>query len=97
MTHARTKTHLDAHKGGQPLNASPPKTAASSYVLTMMYLELPTHARHQIFKELAGPQGGGKRTANRNSRAQAARFLARLAVETVAGYAIWELYKTVTA
>lgn len=66
----------------------------------------------QVFKELAGDRGGrgrggrgdggsgGTGIAKRSGLDRGlglAKFAARIAAETAAGYALWELYKTVTA
>lgn len=57
----------------------------------------------QVFKELTGNRGGGSGGGGSAERSNLdrgrglAKFAARIAAETVAGYALWELYKTVTA
>eukprot|EP00904_Undaria_pinnatifida_P014018 jgi/Undpi1/9747/HiC_scaffold_27.g12203.m1 len=56
-----------------------------------------------VFKELTGNRGGGSGGGGSAERSNLdrgrglAKFAARIAAETVAGYALWELYKTVTA
>lgn len=65
----------------------------------------------QVFKKLAGKQGEGGGGAGGATKGglewpyssrpsnveKGARFAARLGLETAAGYALWELYKAVTA